>query len=101
MTLAIDDFGTGYSNLASLRRYPVDILKIDRSIVADLPTDEHAKALASGIVGLAHALGMKVVAEGVETEAQRDFLATLGCDSAQGYFIGKPVDADSASAGYV
>jgi len=101
VALAIDDFGTGYSNLASLRRFPVDALKIDRSIVADLPADEHAKALAGGIVGLAHALGLKVIAEGVETEAQRDFLAALGCDSAQGYFIGKPVDADSASAAYV
>jgi EAL domain-containing protein (putative c-di-GMP-specific phosphodiesterase class I) len=101
VALAIDDFGTGYSNLASLRRFPVDALKIDRSIVADLPADEHAKGLAGGIVGLAHALGLKVIAEGVETEAQRDFLAALGCDAAQGYFLGKPVDADSASAGYV
>jgi len=101
VALAIDDFGTGYSNLASLRRFPVDALKIDRSIVADLPSDEHAKALAGGIVGLAHALSLKVIAEGVESEAQRDFLAALGCDAAQGYFIGKPVDADSASAAYV
>jgi len=101
VALAIDDFGTGYSNLASLRRFPVDALKIDRSIVADLPADEHAKALAGGIVGLAHALSLKVIAEGVESEAQRDFLAALGCDAAQGYFIGKPVDADSASAAYV
>jgi len=60
--LAIDDFGTGYSNLASLRRFPVDALKIDRTIVADLPADAHAKALAGGIVGLAHALGLKVIA---------------------------------------
>jgi diguanylate cyclase (GGDEF)-like protein/PAS domain S-box-containing protein len=101
VSLAIDDFGTGYSNLASLRRYPVDVIKIDRTIVADLPDDAHAKALAGGIVGLAHALGMKVIAEGVETEAQRDFLAGLGCDYAQGFFIGRPVDADSASADYV
>jgi diguanylate cyclase (GGDEF)-like protein/PAS domain S-box-containing protein len=101
VALAIDDFGTGYSNLASLRRFPADVLKIDRTIVADLPSDGHAKALAGGIVGLAHALGLKVIAEGVETEAQRDFLAALGCDSAQGYFLGKPVDADSASADYV
>jgi diguanylate cyclase (GGDEF)-like protein len=101
VTLAIDDFGTGYSNLALLRRFAVDALKIDRTIVADLRADGHAKALAGGIVGLAHALGLKVIAEGVETEAQRDFLAALGCDLAQGYFIGKPVDADSASANYV
>jgi len=101
VSLAIDDFGTGYSNLASLRRYQVDLVKIDRTVVADLPADAHAKALAGGIVGLAHALGLQVVAEGVETEAQRDFLAGLGCELAQGFFIGKPVDADAASAGYV
>jgi diguanylate cyclase (GGDEF)-like protein len=101
VSLAIDDFGTGYSSLASLRRYPVDRLKIDRSFIADLPADENAKALTGGIVGLAHALGMKVIAEGVETEAQREFLAALGCDFAQGHLTGMPVDADSASAGYL
>jgi len=101
VSLAIDDFGTGYSSLASLRRYPVDRLKIDRSFIADLPADENAKALTGGIVGLAHALGLKVIAEGVETEAQREFLAALGCDFAQGYLTGKPVDADSAAADYL
>ncbi len=101
VSLVIDDFGTGSSSLASLRRYPVDRLKIDRSFVADLPADENAKALAAGIVGLAHALGLKVIAAGVETEAQRDFLAALGCDFVQGYLTGKPVDADTASASYV
>ncbi len=101
VSLVIDDFGTGSSSLASLRRYPVDRLKIDRSFVADLPADENAKALAAGIVGLAHALGLKVIAAGVETEAQRDFLAALGCDFVQGYLTGKPVDADTASAAYV
>jgi EAL domain-containing protein (putative c-di-GMP-specific phosphodiesterase class I) len=101
VSLVIDDFGTGSSSLASLRRYPVDRLKIDRAFVADLPADENAKALAAGIVGLAHALGLKVIAAGVETEAQRDFLAALGCDFVQGYLTGKPVDADTASAAYV
>ncbi len=101
VSLAIDDFGTGYSSLASLRRYPVDQLKIDRSFVADLPAGENAKTLTGGIIGLAHALGLKVVAEGVETEAQREFLAALGCDFAQGYLTGKPVDADSAAADYL
>jgi len=101
VSLAIDDFGTGTSSLASLRRYPVDRLKIDRSFIADLPADENAKALTAGIIGLAHALGLKVIAEGVETEAQRDFLAALGCDFAQGYLTGKPVDADSAAADYL
>jgi len=101
VSLGIDDFGTGYSSLAHLRTFPVDRLKIDRSFVADLPADTNARALAGGIVGLAHALGLKVVAVGVETEAQRDFLAALGCDYAQGFLTGKPVDADSASAAYV
>jgi diguanylate cyclase (GGDEF)-like protein/PAS domain S-box-containing protein len=101
VSLAIDDFGTGYSSLASLRRYPVDRLKIDRSFIGGLPADESAKALASGIIGLAHALGLQVIAEGVENEAQRALLAALGCDLAQGYLTGKPVDADSASADYV
>jgi EAL domain-containing protein (putative c-di-GMP-specific phosphodiesterase class I) len=101
VSLAIDDFGTGYSSLASLRRYPVDRLKIDRSFVADLPADASAKALVGGIVGLAHALGLKVIAVGVETEAQRDFLAALGCDFAQGYLTGKPVDAERAAEGYL
>ena len=101
VSLAIDDFGTGTSSLASLRRYPVDRLKIDRSFTAELPADENAKGLAGGIIGLAHALGLKVIAEGVETVAQRDFLAGLGCDFAQGYLTGKPVDADSAAADYL
>jgi diguanylate cyclase (GGDEF)-like protein/PAS domain S-box-containing protein len=101
VSLAIDDFGSGHSSLASLRRYPVDRLKIDRSLIAGLPADENAKALTGGIVGLAHALGLKVIAVGVETAAQREFLAALGCDFAQGYLTGKPVDADSAAADYV
>ena len=101
VALAIDDFGTGTSSLASLRRFAVDRLKIDRSFIADLPADENAKALTGGIIGLAHALGLKVIAEGVETEAQREFLAALGCDFAQGQLTGMPVDADSAAAGYL
>jgi diguanylate cyclase (GGDEF)-like protein/PAS domain S-box-containing protein len=101
VTLAIDNFGTGYSSLVSLRRFAVDRLKIDRSLVAELPADENAKALVGGIIGLAHALGLKVIAVGVETPAQRTFLAALGCDFAQGTLIGKPVDADSAAANYV
>jgi len=101
VSLAIDDFGSGHSSLASLRRYPLDRLKIARSFIADLPADENAKALTGGIVGLAHALGLKVIAVGVETAAQREFLAALGCDFAQGTLTGKPVDADSAAAAYL
>jgi diguanylate cyclase (GGDEF)-like protein/PAS domain S-box-containing protein len=101
VSLVIDDFGTGYSSLAYLRRFPVDRLKIDRSFVADVPGDRNAESLIGGIVGLAHALGLTVVAEGVETEAQRECVTRLGCDLLQGYLIGRPVDADAASEGYV
>jgi diguanylate cyclase (GGDEF)-like protein/PAS domain S-box-containing protein len=101
VALAIDDFGTGYSSLATLRRFPVDRLHIDRGFLADVPGDHNAESLVAGIVGLAHALGLKVIAKGVETPAQRDFLARIACDLAQGYLIGRPVDADQAAEGYV
>ncbi len=101
VSLALDDFGTGYSSLAYLRRFPVDRLKIERTFIADVPGDRNAESLVKGIVGLAHALGLSVVAECVETQAQMDFLAALGCDLAQGYLIGRPVDADSAAGRYV
>ena len=101
VTLAIDDFGSGTSSLVPLRRFALDRLKIDRSFIAELPADENAKALAGGIVGLAHALGLTVIAVGVETPAQRDLLAALGCDQAQGTLIGKPVDADAAAENYL
>jgi EAL domain-containing protein (putative c-di-GMP-specific phosphodiesterase class I) len=101
VSLAIDDFGTGYSSLAYLRRFPVDKIKIDRTFVSDLPGDHDQGAIVSAIVALAHALQIKVVAEGVETEAQRDFLVSCGCDFIQGYLVGKPVDADAAAREYV
>ena len=89
--LAIDDFGTGYSSLSALRRLPVDLLKIDRSFVASLPADEDAGTIAWAVVRLGHTLGLPVLAEGVETEAQRDVLATWGCDQAQGWLFGRPL----------
>jgi EAL domain-containing protein (putative c-di-GMP-specific phosphodiesterase class I) len=96
--LALDDFGGGSSSLATLSRFALDCVKLDRSLV-DGPGGEHA--LLGGIVGLAHALGLQVVAKGVETPAQRKALAALGCDCAQGFLIGPPVDAERAADGYL
>jgi diguanylate cyclase (GGDEF)-like protein len=93
--VSIDDFGTGHSSLASLRRLPAAELKIDRAFVVDLPTDPEAQAIARAIVQMAHSLELRVVAEGVETEAQRDALLALGCDELQGYLFAKPMSAQS------
>ena len=101
VSIAIDDFGTGYSSLSYLRRFPVDKVKIDRSFVAEVPENRDQGAIVSAIVALAHALQIRVVAEGVETEAQREFLRSCGCDFIQGYLVGKPADADTAAKEYV
>jgi diguanylate cyclase (GGDEF)-like protein len=94
--LAIDDFGTGYSSLSYLKRFPLSTVKIDRSFINDLSQDANAQALIDGIITLAHGLRMKVVAEGVETQAQLDHLRIRGCDEIQGYWLCKPVPADEA-----
>jgi len=91
--LSIDDFGTGHSSLAMLRHLRVQELKIDRLFVQDVATDTKSRDLVEAVVRLAHVLGMSVVAEGVETAAQRDALLALGCDELQGYFFGRPVAA--------
>jgi len=92
VSISIDDFGTGYSSLAYLRRFPVDKLKIDQSFVAEVPADQEQATIISAIVALAHALEIEVVAEGVETEAQREFVKGCGCDYLQGFLLGRPVE---------
>jgi diguanylate cyclase (GGDEF)-like protein len=91
--IAIDDFGTGYSSLAYLRRFPIDSVKIDKSFVRDLAHDRNDAQIVSTIVAMARGLGLRVVAEGVETASQLEFLRREGCDEAQGFFLGAPVDA--------
>ncbi|WP_236790653.1 EAL domain-containing protein [Amycolatopsis sp. GM8] len=91
--LAIDDFGTGYSSLAQLQRLTLDTLKIDRSFVMRLGESADAEAIVTSIIAMAHAVQLTVVAEGVETEAQLNLLRELGCDQAQGYYLGKPKPA--------
>jgi EAL domain-containing protein (putative c-di-GMP-specific phosphodiesterase class I) len=89
--VSIDDFGTGHSSLATLRRLPAAELKIDRAFVTDLSSGDSARSIVQAIVQMAHTLGLRVVAEGVETEVQRDELVSLGCDELQGYLFAKPM----------
>ncbi|MBN3752428.1 EAL domain-containing protein [Paraburkholderia sp. Tr-20389] len=96
--ISIDDFGTGYSSLAYLKRFDIDFLKIDRSFVQNLGFDADNQALCEAMVVLAHKLGLKVIAEGVETIEQRDFLTAVGCDFAQGFLYSQPVPPDQFEA---
>ena len=96
--LALDDFGTGYSSLGYLRRFPIDVLKIDQSFTSDLPNDEGAMSITRAIIAMAQSLNMTTVAEGVETCEQLECLSTLGCDVMQGYLISRPLPAEQMTA---
>lgn len=92
--LSVDDFGTGYSSLSYLKRFPIDSLKIDRSFVKDIPQDTGDMAITAAIIAMGHQLNLEIVAEGVESQEQLEFLRLHGCETAQGYLISKPVTAD-------
>ncbi len=98
LCLAIDDFGTGYSSLNYLKQFPIDVLKIDRSFVDGLPDGEQDSQIARAIIAMAHSLNLAVIAEGVETQAQLDFLREHDCDQVQGYLLGRPIPATRFSA---
>ena len=92
--IAVDDFGTGYSSLAQLKRFPIDVLKIDQGFIRDIPQSEDDMAISAAIIAMGHSMGLSVLAEGVETEGPLAFLRERGCDSYQGYLCSRPVPAD-------
>jgi EAL domain-containing protein (putative c-di-GMP-specific phosphodiesterase class I) len=95
--IAIDDFGTGYSSLAYLKRFPIDILKVDRSFIRDIPSDSGDMKITRAIIAMAHSLRLKVVAEGVETQDQLTFLRAQHCDSVQGYLLHRPLPEEEVT----
>jgi len=98
LRLAVDDFGTGYSSLAHIKRFPIDVLKIDQGFVRDIPLNADDMAICSAIIAMGHSMGLSVLAEGVETQAQLDFLRQRGCDHYQGYLRSRPVPAEEFEA---
>lgn len=95
--IAIDDFGVGYSSLATLQQFPLDTIKIDRSCIRDLASVDENKALTEAIIAMGRTLSLTVVAQGVETKAQADFLRLNACDEFQGFYLDLPMPADQAS----
>jgi len=98
MHISIDDFGTGYSSLNHLKRFPISTVKIDRSFIRDITTDSDDTAIVSAIISMAHSMGLRVIAEGVETEEQLNILRDLQCNEIQGFLFSPPVSADEATA---
>jgi EAL domain-containing protein (putative c-di-GMP-specific phosphodiesterase class I) len=98
VSLAIDDFGTGYSSLVYLKQLPIDMLKIDKGFIADLTSDADDEAITTTIITMAHSLGLSVIAEGVETQQQLDFLREHNCDEIQGFWLSQPLDEANCRA---
>jgi len=98
MHISIDDFGTGYSSLNHLKRFPINTVKIDRSFIRDITTDSDDTAIVSAIISMAHSMGLRVIAEGVETGEQLNILRDLQCEEIQGFLFSPPVPPDEAMA---